>query len=111
MIREFLRCDYVVPVGSGTAGLFSAPKAIDIHNKKVLIPASNCPSAAIVAFAARGKPVAVDLSYSDHNISPGSVRNAMGAPVRAIIAVDAFWLPGRYSETEKHSFPVQVYHN
>ena len=107
MIRKFFSCEYVIPVGSGTVGLYLALKAIDVRHKKVLIPASTCPSVAIAVFAAGGKPVAVDVSYSDYNISSESVEDAMDTTVRAIIAVDAFGYPADIQKLKSIASPYE----
>jgi dTDP-4-amino-4,6-dideoxygalactose transaminase len=92
-IGKFFQVEYVIPVGSGTVGLFLALRSIDVQHQKVIIPILACPDVAIAVMAAGGRPIAVDVSSDDYNIDPISVEGAMDDSVKAIIAVDAFGYP------------------
>lgn len=100
-IQDFFRCEFIIPVGSGTAGLYLSLKAAGVKGKKVLLPICTCPDVAIAVYAAGGIPVVVDISENDYNISPDSIRGAMDENVSAIIAVDSFGYPAQINKIKE----------
>lgn len=108
--RKFFQCEYLIPVGSGTAGLFLALKTIDVRHKKVMIPGLTCPNVALAVIAAGGTPVVVDVSHHDANISVAAIEQALDRTIRAIIAVDSFGYPANISALKKlaASFDILV---
>lgn len=92
-IKDFFGVKYCSLVGSGTTALYLALKAINVNNRKVILPAITCPNVVVAVIAAGGKPVLSDVNLYDCNISIESVRRAMDSQVKAIIAVNSFGYP------------------
>jgi len=103
--RRYFQCEYIIPVGSGTAGLFLSLKSFDVKNKKVIIPALMCPHVVIAVLAAGGIPTVADVSPADGNISADSVAALMDDKVGAIIAVDGFGYPANMQKLKELAAP------
>ena len=90
---SFFGTDYIIPVGSGTSGLFLVLKALGVKNKRVIVPALCCSNVAVAVFAAGAEPYIVDISSKDCNLSPSALKAAMDSNVGAIIAINSFGYP------------------
>ncbi|MBI2966772.1 MAG: DegT/DnrJ/EryC1/StrS family aminotransferase [Bacteroidetes bacterium] len=108
-IRDFFQCKHLLPVGSGTSGLYTCLRAIGVRKKKVILPVLTCPNIVIAVYAAGGIPVVVDVSENDYNISLPSLKRAMDHDVKAVIAVDSFGYPAPIREIKKITAPYQCF--
>lgn len=93
VLQEFFGREFIVPVGSGTAGLLLVLDAVDVRGKRVLIPALACANVAVAVLAAGGVPTLVDVSKEDYCLSVDEVEAAINDGTGAIIAIDAFGYP------------------
>jgi hypothetical protein len=100
-LREFFGCEHVVPVGSGTIGLALTLRSIGVRGKRVLLPALTCPAVPLAVIAAGGEPHPVDVSALDCTLDPEACRRALDNGVGAVIGVDAFGYPARYTELQR----------
>jgi len=94
--RERCGTAHAVAVGSGTAALELAMRALDLGGGEVLVPALTWPSPAHAAALSGARPVLVDVDPSEWNGSPETFLRGLGAATRGIVAIDQFGAPARH---------------
>jgi hypothetical protein len=97
-VARFCGVEHAIPVGGGTSGLYLALRAIGVAGKRAVIPAFTCPAVAVAVLAAGGRPLLVDVSVDDCNLSVDAVSESLDRTVAAIIAVDTFGCGARLKE-------------
>jgi len=87
-IAKRLRCKHAVAVPNATSGMFMSLKALGIgHGDEVIVPDITFVATANAVEMTGAKPVLVDVSRKDFNISPASVKKAVTKNTKAIIPV------------------------
>lgn len=100
-LREYLRCEHVLPVTNGTFGLLTALRALDVRGEVITTPFT-FPATPHVLFNLSGiRPVFVDICEDDFGIDPESVRKAITPETSAIVAVHAYGFPCRIAALEQ----------
>jgi perosamine synthetase len=104
---------HAVAVGSGTAALELAMRALDLAGAEVLVPALTWPSPAHAAALVGARPVLIDVSADEWNGAPTAFVEALGPRVRAVVAIDQLGVPARHDELAEalaraHRTDVQV---
>ncbi len=94
--RERCGTAHAVAVGSGTAALELAMRALDLMGAEVLVPALTWPSPAHAAALAGARPVLVDVDPGEWNGSPDTFLRGLGPATRGIVAIDQFGVPARH---------------
>lgn len=89
---------HAVAVGSGTAALELAMRALDLGGAEVLVPALTWPSPAHAAALLGARPVLCDVDPAEWNGSPATFGAALRDETRAIVAIDQFGAPARHTE-------------
>lgn len=104
---------HAVAVGSGTAALELAMRALDLAGAEVLVPALTWPSPAHAATLTGARPVPIDVSPEEWNGTPEGFAHALGPRTRALVAIDQLGVPARHHEIaaaleRAHRTDVQV---
>lgn len=88
-LAEYLNCQNIVAVNSGTAALHCAMQAIGIGpGDEVIVPAMTFAATANAVLYQKGTPVFADVSPETLLIDPVDIRRKITGRTRAIIAVD-----------------------
>jgi perosamine synthetase len=91
---SYVRVPYAAAVGSGTAGLHLAVKALGIgEGDEVILPSFTFIAPANAICYERAKPVFVDIDPTTLNLDPCAVEAAITSRTRAILAVHTFGVP------------------
>lgn len=99
--RERVGRAHAVAVGSGTAALELAMRALDVAGGEVLVPALTWPSPAHAAVLAGARPRLVDVDADEWNATPSAFVRALSERTRALVAIDQFGVPARHPEIER----------
>jgi perosamine synthetase len=91
---------HAVAVGSGTAALELAMRALDLAGGEVLVPALTWPSPAHAAALVGARPVLCDVDPDEWNGSPHTFGAALRAETRGVVAIDQLGVPARHGELE-----------
>lgn len=91
---------HAVAVANGTAALELAMRALDLEGADILVPALTWPSPAHAAALAGARPVLVDVSPTEWNVTAPLAMERVGPRTRAIVAIDQFGVPARVPEIE-----------
>jgi hypothetical protein len=90
---EYFQTEYILPVGSGSAGILLALQLLERGRSRVIVPAACCPSIAVAVLAADAMPVPVDIQEKDFTLSSPAAAAALTDDTGAILAVDSFGCP------------------
>lgn len=93
--RERTGRAHAVAVGSGTAALELAMRALDLAGAEVLVPALTWPSPAHAAALVGARPVLLDVDPAEWNGAPDGFVRALSPLTRAVVAIDQFGVPAR----------------
>lgn len=91
-LHDYFQTDYILPVGSGTAGIRLALQLLDAR-RQVIVPAATCPNVVVAVLAAGAEPVPADVREQDFTLSPTTVAAALTPETGAILAIDSFGCP------------------
>ena len=101
-ITEYTGCKITNALNSATAGMEMVLRWYGIKKgDEVIIPAYTYCSTANVVVHLGAKPVMVDVSKDDFNITVQNIANAISKNTKAIIPVDISGLPCDYDEINK----------
>jgi dTDP-4-amino-4,6-dideoxygalactose transaminase len=96
-----------IGVASGTSALAIALRAIGVRpGDEVLVPAISAAATAMAVTAVGAKPVFVDISLDDFNMSPEQCFQRKTSRCRAVIAVHLYGMPARLKEISKAGLPI-----
>lgn len=103
----YCRADQGIGVGSGTSALTIALRAIGVRpGDHVLVPAVSAPATAMAVTAIGAKPVFVDVSLDDFNMSPEECFQRKTSRAKAVIPVHLYGMPARLKEISKAGLPI-----
>lgn len=90
-LSEYLGCQFVRAVNSGTSAILLALKAIGVGpGHSVVVPAFTCAATALPALALGAKIAFADIQISSFNISWPDVEKALRPDTKAVILVHLF---------------------
>ena len=96
-----------IGVASGTNALTLCLRAIGVRpGDEVLVPAISAAATAMAVTAMGAKPVFVDVSLDDFNISPEQCLQRKNSRARAIIPVHLYGMPARLKDISKTGLPI-----
>jgi dTDP-4-amino-4,6-dideoxygalactose transaminase len=99
--------DEGIGVASGTSALTIGLRAIGIRpGDEVLVPAISAAATAMAVSVMGAKPVFVDVSPEDFNISPEQCFQTRTSRGRAIVPVHLYGMPARLKEISKAGLPI-----
>jgi dTDP-4-amino-4,6-dideoxygalactose transaminase len=108
--EEFARycgADAGIGVASGTAALTIGLRAMGVRpGDEVLVPAISAAATAMAVTVMGGKPVFVDVSLNDFNISSEQCFQRKTSRTRAIVAVHLYGMPAQLKEISKAGLPI-----
>jgi len=98
-VRELCKCEYAIPVASGTDALILALKAANLpENSEVITTAYSFFASASSIILAGSKPVFVDIEPETYNIDPNKIEEVINENTKAILPVHLY---GQCAEMEK----------
>ena len=98
-IKKYAFGEEVLCVNSWTSGAIMVLRWLGIgRDDEVIIPAYTYSATALAVIHAGGKPVIVDVSKDDFNITAENIRRAINPRTKAIIPVDFAGWPCNYDE-------------
>src|SRR5437588_8882098 len=104
---RYCRMDDGIGVSSGTSALNIALRAIGVRaGDEVLVPAISAAATAMAVTAIGAKPIFVDVSPDDFNISPEGCFQRKTSRARAVIPVHLYGMPARLKEISKAALPI-----
>ncbi len=87
-LKNYLNCPHVLTLTSGTAGLYIALKALDLHeNDEVITTAFTFVATLNTIVMAGAKPILVDIDPKTYNIDISEVEKAITPKTRVILPV------------------------
>lgn len=90
-LSKYLNVNYVIPCANGTDALQIAFMALGLNpGDEVIVPAFTYVATAEVISLLKLKPIMVDVSSNDFNISVENIRNAITKKTKAIVPVHLF---------------------
>ena len=90
-LSKYLNVNYVIPCANGTDALQIAFMALGLNPEdEVIVPAFTYVATAEVISLLKLKPIMVDVSSNDFNISVENIRNAITKKTKAIVPVHLF---------------------
>jgi hypothetical protein len=93
-VAEVVSREYAVVTASGTVALYCALRALGVaEGHEVVLPSIVCPAILTAVLAAGGRPVFCDVSSTDLNMDPESLRRVMTGNTRVVIPVHSFGVP------------------
>ncbi|HUE26979.1 MAG TPA: DegT/DnrJ/EryC1/StrS family aminotransferase [Solirubrobacteraceae bacterium] len=106
-LASYLGVRHVIGVANGTDAITIALRALGIApGDEVVLPAFTFYATAEAAVTAGARPVFCDVDADTRNVTVESVRAALTARTRAIIAVDLFGSPAPVPELRQLGLPV-----
>src|SRR2546423_10794723 len=103
----YCRAHEGIGVASGTSALTIGLRAIGIRaGDEVLVPAISAAATAMAVTAAGAKPIFVDVSPDDFNMSPEACFQGKTSRARAVIPVHLYGMPARLKEISKTGLPI-----
>lgn len=106
MVRARCGRAHAIAVGSGTAALILAMRALDLGTSEVLVPALTWPSPAHAITVLGGRARLADVDAASWNGSAVSFNAARTSETRGIVAIDQFGVPAGHDEIAKLGLPV-----
>lgn len=92
-LKDFLECEYIIPVTNATVGLFTALKVLEIRGEVITVLYTFPATFNILFHFAEITPVFVDISPETYCICPESIRRAITEKTAAILPVHAYGFP------------------
>jgi dTDP-4-amino-4,6-dideoxygalactose transaminase len=90
-LSKYLNVNYVIPCANGTDALQIAFMALGLNpGDEVIVPAFTYVATAEVISLLKLKPIMVDVSSNDFNISVENIKNAITKKTKAIVPVHLF---------------------
>lgn len=105
-VRERCGRAHAIAVGSGTAALILAMRALDLASAEVLVPALTWPSPAHAITVLGGRARLADVDAASWNGSAESFANARTTDTRGIVAIDQFGVPAAHEAIAKLGLPI-----
>jgi dTDP-4-amino-4,6-dideoxygalactose transaminase len=106
-LSAYLGVRHVVGVGNGTDAITIALRALGISpGDEVVVPSFTFYATAEAVVTAGAIPAFCDVDPDTRNVTPETVRAALTARTKAIVAVDLFGLPAPIPELQKFGLPV-----
>jgi len=110
-IASYVGVNYGVAVSSGTAGLHTLVRGLDIkEGDEVLVPSFTFSSTVNVVLYERARPVFVDINSDTYTIDPGDIERKITKRTKAVLVVDVFGHPAEWDEileiAENHNLKV-----
>jgi dTDP-4-amino-4,6-dideoxygalactose transaminase len=91
---KYIGTPHAMGVGSGLDALVLALNAYGVGvGDEVIVPANTFIATVLAVFAARAKPVLVDVDAATYNINPAAIEAAITSRTRAIIPVHLYGQP------------------
>jgi dTDP-4-amino-4,6-dideoxygalactose transaminase len=104
---RYCRADDGIGVASGTSALSLGLRAIGVRpGDEVLVPAISAPATAMAVTLIGARPVFVDVSLDNLNISPEQCIQRRSSRARAIIAVHLYGMPALLKDISKAGLPI-----
>jgi dTDP-3-amino-3,4,6-trideoxy-alpha-D-glucose transaminase len=104
---RYCGADDGIGVASGTSALTICLRAIGVRpGDEVLIPAISAAATAMAVTDMGAKPVFVDVSLDDFNISPDQCFQRKSSRAKAIIPVHLYGMPARLKDISKAGLPI-----
>jgi dTDP-4-amino-4,6-dideoxygalactose transaminase len=92
-LKDFLECDYIIPVTNATVGLFTALKVLNIKGEVITVLFTFPATFNLLFNFVEITPVFVDISPETFCISPESIRKSITEKTVAILPVNAYGFP------------------
>ena len=106
-LAEYLGVGHVIGVENGTDAITIALRALGISpGDEVVVPSFTFYATAEAVAACGARPVFCDVDPGTRNVTPDTVRAALSARTRAIVAVDLFGCPAPVRELQELGLPV-----
>lgn len=106
MVRARCGRAHAIAVGSGTAALILAMRALDLGASEVLVPALTWPSPAHAITVLGGRARLADVDLTSWNGGAASFDAARTRETRGIVAIDQFGVPADHEAIAKLGLPV-----
>lgn len=97
---------HAVAVGSGTAALILAMRALDLASTEVLVPALTWPSPAHAITVLGGRARLADVDAASWNGSAATFASARTTETRGVVAIDQFGVPADHEAIAGLGLPV-----
>src|SRR5947209_9521499 len=105
-LAEYLGVADVVGVANGTDALAIALRAVGVQaGDDVVVPAFTFYASAEAVAAIGARPVFCEVDAGTRNVTPDTVREALTARTKAILAVDLFGCPAPCDELREFGLP------
>jgi dTDP-4-amino-4,6-dideoxygalactose transaminase len=106
-LARYLGVRHVVAVANGTDAITIALRALDIEpGDEVLVPSFTFYASAEAVAGVGARPVFCDVDPDTRNVTPATVRAALSADTKAILAVDLFGCPAPIPDLREFGLPV-----
>jgi dTDP-4-amino-4,6-dideoxygalactose transaminase len=106
-LAEHLGVGHVIGVANGTDAITIALRALGVSpGDEVVVPSFTFYATAEAVAAGGARPVFCDVDPGTRNVTPDTVRAALTARTRAIVAVDLFGCPAPVPELRELGLPV-----
>lgn len=106
MVRERCGRAHAIAVGSGTAALILAMRALDLGTSEVLVPALTWPSPAHAITVLGGRARLADVDAASWNGIAASFDAARTHETRGIVAIDQFGVPAQHDAITQLGLPI-----
>src|SRR5688500_7553774 len=93
LLRQRAGRGRAVLAGRGAAAIWAALRALDLHDRAVLLPANTCYIVLWAVLQSGNQPYLVDVDPLTANISPDTLNNCNVPNLSAIIPVHMYGLP------------------
>ncbi len=106
-LAAYLGVRHVVGVGNGTDALTIGLRALGLRpGDEVVVPSFTFYATVEAVLNAGARPVFCDVDFDTRNLTPDTVRGALTARSRAIVAVDLFGCPAPIPSIQELGLPV-----
>lgn len=106
-LAAFLGVRHVVGVGNGTDAITIALRAMGVvPGDEVVVPSFTFYATAEAVVGAGARPVFCDVDADTRNVTADTIRAALTARTKAIVAVDLFGCPAPLPELREFGLPV-----
>jgi dTDP-4-amino-4,6-dideoxygalactose transaminase len=106
-LAAYLGARHAIGVGNGTDAITIALRALGIQpGDEVIVPSFTFYASAEAIVTAGARPVFCDVDPVTRNVTPETVKAALTARTRAIVAVDLFGCPAPVPELRQLGLPV-----
>lgn len=105
-VRERCGRAHAIAVGSGTAALILAMRALDFGGSEVLVPSLTWPSPAHAITVLGGHARLADVDEASWNATATTFARARTSETRGIVAIDQFGVPAEHDAIAALGLPV-----